>query len=86
MDGASGEVEPSDTGSVMFALNSSSGWRLDAVVRVVRLLSDLRSGRAGPNPRLHQPATTEQRVGLQRTGKRNAGVSRSPLPGFVYNF
>lgn len=61
----------------------SSGWWLDAVVCVVRLLCELRSGGAGPNPRLHQPPTTQQRVRLQRTSKGNAGVSRCSLPGFV---
>lgn len=53
------------------------------MVCVVRLLCELWSGRAGPNPRLHQPPTTEQRDRLQRTSKRNTGVSRSSLPGFV---
>lgn len=68
---------------ICIACNVSSGWWLDAVVCVVRLLCELRSGRAGPNPRLHQPPTTQQRVRLQRTSKGNTGVSRCSLPGFV---
>lgn len=53
------------------------------MVCMVRLLCELRSRHAGPNPRLHQPATEEQRVRLQWTRKRNAAVSCFSLPGFV---
>lgn len=54
------------------------------MVCVVRLLCELRSRRAGPNPRLHQPATKEQRFRLQWTSKRNTAVSCFSLPGFVH--
>lgn len=63
-----------------------SGWRLDPVVGLVWLLGDLWTRGAGSNSCLHQPSTAEQRVGLQWTGERNAGMSLFSLLRFrVYS-
>ncbi|TNN24613.1 SCO-spondin [Liparis tanakae] len=60
-----------------------SGGRLDAVVRVVRLLRVLRPGGGGPEPGLHRPPPPEQRLCLRGAGPRGPGLRGSSLSGFV---
>lgn len=64
----------------------SSWWRLDTMVCVVWLLSDLWSWNADSNPRLHQPPTSEQRLWLSWAGEWDKRLSLCPLSWSVSTF
>lgn len=63
----------------------SSRWRLDALVSVVWLFCDLWRGHAGSDPCMYQPPTTEQWIGLQRTGQKNPGLPDASMFRFVHS-
>lgn len=64
----------------------SSWWRLDTMVCVVWLLSDLWAWNADSNPRLHQPPTSEQRLWLSWAREGNKRLSPRPLSWSVSTF
>lgn len=60
-----------------------SGWWLDPLVSLVRLLCDLWEGDAGSNSCLHQPPTTKQWVLLQWARERHPALLYTSLSRFV---